>query len=115
MELEISQRFEALEARLIDALAEARVARILAEKALNTQTAIKTDKVVGEPWIPPLQSEGVPAAPFIRVEEKAPKPSLAGFYNRVGKPEAAKTSKEPSSDVADDLMWDEIVGTMGEE
>jgi hypothetical protein len=98
-----------LELKLIDALVEAKTARLIAEKALSLVT--RPNSQVLEPWgeppaSPPTQSS---PAPFIKVVETSPKPSLAGFRDKV-----PQNGKE-TTPLVDDFFEDEVLGTVEDE
>jgi len=97
--MELEKRIEILESKIIDALAEARTARLIAEKALEKKEPPIEHK---EPWIEPPQ---VTPTASVTVQEITPRPTLSAFYNKRFEPKQPQTENTR----LEEELWDEMM------
>lgn len=94
---------------VIEALAEAKAARILAEKALDRSLSNNSSTYASEPWGAPPDSTIAPTAPFIKVEEVETKPSLAPWYGKKALEKRTAKEVDPVGDDVGQDIWDDAM------
>lgn len=98
-----------LEKLVIEALAEAKAARILAEKALDRSLAAPNNTYASEPWGTSSEPAIAPTAPFIKVEEVETKPSLAPWYGKKALEKRTNREIDPTVDDVGQDIWDDAM------
>lgn len=116
--MELSEQIAELRKLVIEALAEAKAARILAEKTLGLVP--NSQLPYPEPWRPVEDSHPVSnTAAFIREVDVTPKPTLASFgggvaIGRVPTPGTGILAGDAEQDLEAE-MWDETMTDDGGE
>ncbi len=108
--MELEKKLELLESKLIDALAEAKAARIIAEKALS-QSAAPSLLGTSDPWTEPVEQT---TNPFIKEVDVSPRPTLSSFSSSLSQPKAPEGDGikilPDEEEGLEDEFWDEAVG-----